>query len=49
MHTQNTTVNENLDLQRTLTRKTHGSGDYKRINRPNPSRRPGFDNQSYGP
>lgn len=33
------------DILAKVPRKTHGSGDYKKINRPDPRRLPGFDNQ----
>jgi len=34
------------DILGKVPRKTHGSAEYKRINRPQPKRTPGFDNTS---
>ncbi|CAN8068075.1 unnamed protein product [Agarophyton chilense] len=38
-----------VDILDKVPRKTHGNGDYKKINRPQPRRLPGFGNQSFGP
>lgn len=37
------------DILDKVPRKTHGNGQYKKINRPTPSRAPGFGNQSFTP
>lgn len=37
------------DILDKVPRQSHGTGEYKRINRPSPGRAPGFGNQSFTP
>lgn len=37
------------DILDKVPRQSHGTGDYKTINRPSPGRAPGFGNQSFTP